>query len=133
MDDPARHLARLQAIAAKIGAIAPSAVVFGSAARGEVPNDLDVFAVLDPRSAEAGKLLALARANYGWLDVFIRPPGTGRLLVRNETATGWATARNARCIVMAIERDGIPLGELRFADMAEGKAERNGMPGEFPR
>lgn len=114
MTEPEDRIRRLSRIAGKVAGLVPAAIVFGSAARGESPNDLDVFAEIDPASREARALLALARANYGWLDVFVRSPHGGSLLVRDEWATGWAVAKRAREIGAAIRRDGIPVSELKL-------------------
>jgi len=119
MTEPDTHIERLARIAAEVLRVAPDAVVFGSAARGERPNDLDVFVSLSPGSGEAWKLLEIARRHYGWLDVFVRAPEGGRLLVRNDWASDWIVARNARSIGQAIKRDGLPLMRLDLGRPAE--------------
>ena len=106
------QLARIVEIVDKARIIAPAAVVFGSSVQpGRVPNDVDLMLYAHPESREASKLLSLARMNYGWLDVFVRPP-SGRLLVRNDLATGWTYARRAREIAAAAAREGISLSDF---------------------
>lgn len=85
--------------------------VFGSAARPRSnPNDLDVFVDLrgtDAKWDQLGALLRIARTHYGLLDPFLRTDQG--LLVRNDVATGWTLAKNARALEAAMDRDAAPL------------------------
>lgn len=88
-------------------------VVFGSASLlGAEPGDIDVCIIHDNKSGNTStsqyqEIMSLARREYGWLDPFIL--SGERLLVRNDEATGWIMAKNAKSIKASIRRDGIPL------------------------
>lgn len=99
---------------------AASIVVFGSVAkRAECPGDLDVALVTtctDWNTASEqyrptiAALRRLAHQNYGWLDPFIVT--NGRLVVRNDEATGWMFAKNSTALQKQIVADGIALSVL---------------------
>lgn len=115
MNHPSALRPRLAAILAALKAhpLAPYLVVFGSVARGTSGpySDLDVFldcACREPTPSELGALLALCRRYYGSLDVFLRTQTAG-LYVRDEEATDWTRARNARSILRSVRREGVPL------------------------
>lgn len=126
MAEADERMDRFASIAKEILRVSPDAVAFGSAARGEQLNDLDVFASVSPGSDEAWKLLEIARRHYGWLDVFVRAPEGGRLFVRNDWASGWMVARNARSIGAAIKREGIPLNRLELRPSADPEETSSG-------
>jgi len=98
--------------------LASRLVVFGSVARGRfLPGDVDV--AIDLRDGgpaderELADLLRIARKHYGWLDPFVIDTD-GTLLVRNERATSWTKARNARALKAAIRSEGRPLSEVTY-------------------
>jgi hypothetical protein len=88
-------------------------LVFGSAATAVVePNDIDIFIDYTHQVKEIGglgDLMVLARKHYGRLDPFVLKDNT--LWTRNDTASGWIKARNARGLIAAC-RKGIPLSAL---------------------
>lgn len=103
-------------------ALLPSAdviVVFGSVATGQkVAADLDVClgaedcddwsSEIGLRYADSAKdLLKLAYAYYGWLDPFVQTRSS--LNVRNDHATGWMRAKNAKALTAAIRDHGVPI------------------------
>jgi predicted nucleotidyltransferase len=97
--------------------------VFGSVARvGSAPRDLDVVLDLGPGSDPYNymDLLALARKFYGSFDPFIR---AGRILyARNDEATGWIRAKQARAIQyrQVSGRMGKPLQQV-YAKVTQGQ------------
>lgn len=96
---------------------AANIVVFGSVAKmAEQPGDLDVALVTscadwgearEQYGATIASLRRLAAQNYGWLDPFI--VSRGRLVVRNDEATGWMLAKNSAAIQKQIIAGGVPL------------------------
>lgn len=92
--------------------------VFGSMAAGSsLPGDIDVFVDLsdtiltdDRQYMEFSGLLKLARLNYGSVDPFLRFRNT--LIVRNDTATGWTRASNARAMRQNMDEQAKPLSEV---------------------
>ena len=104
--------------------------VFGSVVTGkERPGDIDVLIDLDtpawnekleiveeervltPEEKKSlGQVLKLAEAAYGALDPFFRL--NGELWVRNETATGWIRAKNAKKIYREACRSGVPVKDI---------------------
>jgi hypothetical protein len=78
--------------------------VFGSAVvRPDEANDLDVGLILAPGEiktetvrAFTGALIHIARQFYGSFDPFVLLEKTGKLWVRNDEATGWVMAKNAK-------------------------------------
>lgn len=109
------HPADLAVILAQ-GAGTQGITVFGSLARSaERPGDLDLLIDLrhedDWRAARAARLaLRLARENYGKVDPFLRT--RDGLIVRNDEATGWQRAKNARAILGNATREGVPISEV---------------------
>jgi hypothetical protein len=92
--------------------------VFGSMAAGSLsPGDIDLFVDCkdvsftdDRQLSQFSGLLRISRSNYGWVDPFIQFKNT--LLVRNDQATGWVRAANARSIKTDMSAHGIPLAEI---------------------
>jgi hypothetical protein len=95
------------------------ALIFGSCATDKVnPGDVDVW--LDMREltldefkackgfASVKPLLDLARQHYGLLDPFIRFQDDV-LVVRNDEATGWTMAKNARALVRSMDESSCSL------------------------
>lgn len=98
-------------------------LVFGSIAKGNATSkDLDVtllatdfddfpLAMVDESIQVTAKaMIALARKHYGWLDPFVATKNT--LAVRNDHATAWVRAQNAKSLTDAILRDGVRLHDL---------------------
>lgn len=93
-------------------------IVFGSMAAGSsLPGDIDVFVDLsdtdltDERQYQQfSGLIKLARLNYGYVDPFLRFKNT--LIVRNDTATGWTRASNARAMCQNMDEQAKPLSEV---------------------
>jgi hypothetical protein len=88
---------------------ADSITVFGSVARGEarLASDVDIFC--DSEDAPSG-IMRIASQHYGALDPFYVE--TGVLMVRNDYATGWTRAKNARDILANIRKEGVPLNSI---------------------
>ncbi|WP_338923882.1 hypothetical protein V0M98_37360 (plasmid) [Pseudomonas silesiensis] len=92
--------------------------VFGSMAAGSsLPGDIDVFVDLsdtdltDERQYQQfSGLMKLARLNYGYVDPFLRFKNT--LIVRNDTATGWTRASNARAMRQNMDEQAKSLSEV---------------------
>lgn len=92
--------------------------VFGSMAAGSpLPGDIDVFVDLqgtdltdDRQYLEFSELMKLARLNYGAVDPFLRFKNT--LIVRNDTASGWKRASNARALRQNMDEQAKPLSEV---------------------
>lgn len=93
--------------------------VFGSYAKQvATPKDIDVVVEFSASStndeqAELSRLLSLSRQYYGALDLFVKQPGFP-LLVRNDLATGWQKAKNAKALNVAMETDGICLNDISW-------------------
>jgi len=93
-------------------------MVFGSMANGaDRPGDIDVFVDLSDtpftnsdQCREFFDLIRFANRNYGYVDPFIR--FSDDLVVRNDAATGWMTAKNKREIKKNMEAQAKPLGEV---------------------
>lgn len=93
-------------------------MVFGSMAEGSAqPGDIDVFVDLadtpftnSEQCREFFDLIKLANRNYGYVDPFIRFKDD--LVVRNDQATGWTTAKNKREIKKNMTAQGKPLSEV---------------------
>lgn len=81
--------------------------VFGSASTDkEIPGDIDVYAdtsgMTPAEIADLSRgLMVIARTNYSYLDPFLLVKG--KLMCRNDEATGWATAKLAKQIARAGE------------------------------
>jgi predicted nucleotidyltransferase len=92
--------------------------VFGSMAEGSLqPGDIDVFVDLsdtaltdDSQYQQFSELIKLARRNYGFVDPFLRFKNT--LIVRNDTASGWTRASNARAMRQNMDEQAKPLKEV---------------------
>jgi hypothetical protein len=92
--------------------------VFGSMAReSEAPGDIDVFVDLtdrefvdDRQCAEFIALMRLANRNYGLVDPFLR--FKNGLIVRNDQATNWTSAKNARAICKNMDAEARPISEI---------------------
>lgn len=92
--------------------------VFGSMAEGSArPGDIDVFVDLpdtpftdSEQCREFFDLIRLANRNYGYVDPFVR--FADNLVVRNDAATGWMTAKNKREIRKNMTVQAKPLGEV---------------------
>ncbi|WP_274644776.1 hypothetical protein [Pseudomonas serbica] len=92
--------------------------VFGSMAEGSLqPGDIDVFVDLsdtaltdDRQYQEFSELIKLARRNYGFVDPFLRFKNT--LIVRNDTASGWIRASNARAMRQNMDEHAKSLSEV---------------------
>jgi len=97
--------------------LAPGIIVFGSMARGAfLPGDIDIAVDLrDVPHVEGGldALLRIAKRHYGWLDPFVIRQD-GKLMCRNENATGWTVAKGARELKEAISAEGRPLSEFSY-------------------
>lgn len=93
-------------------------MVFGSMAEGSTaPGDIDVFVDLpdtpytdSEQCREFFDLIRLANRNYGYVDPFIRFGDD--LVVRNDAATGWMTAKNKREIRKNMTAQAKPLSEV---------------------
>lgn len=105
-------------------------MVFGSMAAGaEQPGDIDVFVDLpdtpftdSEQCREFFDLIGLANRNYGYVDPFIR--FADDLVVRNDAATGWTTAKNKREIKKNMTAQAKPLGDVirHYSRMLESEA-----------
>jgi hypothetical protein len=92
--------------------------VFGSMAVSSAqPGDIDVFVDLsdtsltdDRQYQEFSGLMKLARLNYGYVDPFLWFKNT--LIVRNDTASGWTKASNARAMRQNMDEQAKPLSEV---------------------
>jgi predicted nucleotidyltransferase len=93
-------------------------MVFGSMAEGsETPGDIDVFVDLSEtpytdslQCREFFDLIRLANKHYGYVDPFIR--FADDLVVRNDAATGWVTAKNKRGITKNMLAQAKPLKDV---------------------
>lgn len=77
-------------------------IVFGSASTKGLSNANDIDVLLDLDATPANKkfvkqLRLIAYQFYGWFDPFVLKDGV--LWVRNDEATGWIQAKNARGIL----------------------------------
>lgn len=111
---------KLGSIARRMSALpyADRIKVFGSMAKeSETPGDIDVFVDLtdrefvdDRQCAEFIALLRLANRNYGLVDPFLRFKNA--LIVRNDQATNWTSARNARSICKSMDVEARSITEI---------------------
>lgn len=96
-------------------------MVFGSmAAHTDNPGDIDVFldcrgtaySTADKSGQLAGyaELIRISRKHYGSVDPFIVFDDC--LLVRNDFATGWARARNAKSLLKQMDQHGQQLASV---------------------
>ena len=109
--------------------------VFGSAATRDVAQakDFDVFLDLDANPEHKKYLkpvLNLSYNYYGWIDPFAIKNGV--LYVRNDTATGWTQAKNARAILANIRSQGKPINQIQ-ENFADGKVKGKSRPGRVKR
>lgn len=115
--------ARLTAIAESMMALPYSnrIMVFGSmAAHAKNPGDIDVFldcrgtaySTADKSGQLAGyaELIRISRKHYGSVDPFLVFDDC--LLVRNDLATGWARARNAKSLLKQMDQHGKQLASV---------------------
>jgi hypothetical protein len=87
------------------------------ARESETPGDIDVFVDLtdrefidDRQCAEFIELLRLANRNYGLVDPFLR--FRNALIVRNDQATNWASAKNARAICKNMDAEARSISDI---------------------
>lgn len=96
-------------------------MVFGSmAAHKENPGDIDIFldcrgtagSAADKRDQLSGyaELIRISRKHYGSVDPFLIFDDC--LLVRNDLATGWVRARNAKSLLKQMEKHGKQLASV---------------------
>jgi hypothetical protein len=110
-----RILSRLRSLE-----IADRVTVFGSLARGKIiPGDVDAFVGKPEGKIGASHLMAIAGDENGYFDPFLMS-GDGVLLTRDETASGWTRAVNARGFLRSIEKEGVGLDLT--ADVPETEA-----------
>ena len=91
-------------------------MVFGSIAMGKTyPGDVDIFVDFTENQTGATALLSLAHRYYGMFDPFIYVHTGGRnvLYTRNDEATGWVPAKNAKAILRNAMA-GRPLSEINI-------------------
>jgi predicted nucleotidyltransferase len=99
--------------------------VFGSVATKELSqaNDFDVFFDLDSNpeyKKHITPIMELARNYYGWIDPFVLEDNV--LYVRNDEATGWVRAKNAKEILKNVKLHGVPISQIQ-PDLAENFAD----------
>lgn len=114
----ALHAARLQSVYRALRELPYADIiqVFGSAAKGK-SNPADIDVVVDLRSRDGltldalDGLLRIARRHYGLLDPFVITE-QGKLLARNDLATGWKAARNGAQLLQSMQGDTVLLARL---------------------
>lgn len=127
---PTSTRARLYSIAKQLNELphASKIYLFGSLVSDKAnPNDVDCF--LDAREYASWEdtlkayrqtiagMRRIAYVHYGSVDPFVRTQS--QLIVRNDEATGWKVAANARALTHAMEKQAVPLHKWCMAHASE--------------
>ena len=91
-------------------------MVFCSIVTGKTyPGDVDIFVDFTELPIGVTALLELAQRYYGMFDpfIYVRTGGRNVLYTRNDEATGWVPAKNARAILRNAMA-GRPLSEINI-------------------